>query len=340
MQTGEPRGMYACVVASIAVLALVVLPSHARAASPVLEFAAPPSAFPIHFTADGGEVTAALAEFEGTIVRCGDSEGTGSVAGPRSAFSRYFFFECEAEGGSHNNQECKTVGADPGEIRSELIEAELVFIDQAKHEVGMLLNPGEDTYIEFECGGEAVEGFGSFLSPVGPINQLTTAFTATLTRSGATQIPSEYENAKGEKLQAIPLGEREGHPAATTGVELDFSILTASPLEIKAITAAEVAAAEAKKHDEEAAAKRHQEEETAAKKRQEEEAAARKHREEEVKANKLRARQLSKALKQCRKLPSKHRRMRCEHRAKKKYGVHRHKKNGAPQPYLAAVRRF
>lgn len=165
LQVGELRRVHAGVVALIAALAVAILPAHAKAASPVLEFAAPPSAFPIHFTAEGGEVTAALAEFEGTIVRCGDSEGAGSVAGPRSAFSRYFFFECEAEGGSHNNQECKTAGAAPGEIQSELIEAELVFINQASHEVGMLLNPEEDTYIEFECGGEAVEGFGSSSPP-------------------------------------------------------------------------------------------------------------------------------------------------------------------------------
>lgn len=320
------RRIYICVAALAAALALAVAPAGATAASPVLEFAAPAAAFPIDFTADGGEVTAALAEFEGTIVRCSDSEGEGVVAGPRSAFSRYFFTGCEAEGGSHDNQECKTVGADPKEIQSELIEAELVFIDQAKHEVAMLLNPGEDTYIEFECGGEDVEGFGSFLSPVGPLNQQTTSFTAELTRDEATQVPNEYENANGEKLLAIPMGEREGHPAATTGVELSFSILTDSPLEIKAISAAEVAEAEAKKHEEEAAAKKRQEEEAAAKKHQEEEAAAAKKRQEEQQAKEERLkrhRQLSKALTQCRKgQPSKHKRMRCEKRAKKKYGDH------------------
>jgi hypothetical protein len=318
------RGIYVCVAALVAASALAVAPAGANAASPVLEFAAPAAAFPIDFTADGGEVTAALDEFEGTIVRCSDSHGEGVVAGPRSAFSRYFFTGCEAEGGTHDNQECETPGADPKEIQSELIEAELVFIDQAKHEVGMLLNPGEDTYIEFECGGEAVDGFGSFLSPVGPLNQQTTSFTAELTRDEATQVPNEYENANGEKLPAIPMGEREGHPAATTGVELSFSILTDSPLAIKAITAAEVAEAEAKKQEEEAAAKKRQEEEAATKKHQEEEAtAAKKHQEEEqAKQERLkRRRQLSKALTQCRQgQPPKHKRMRCEKRAKKKYG--------------------
>jgi len=312
------------VVASIAALALTVLPGHAKAASPVLEFVAPPSAFPIHFTADGGEVTAALTEF-GSIVHCEGSHGEGVIAGPRSAFSRYFFTECEAEGGGHAGQECVTPSANPEEIQSEFIEAELVYIDQAKHEVGMLLNPQEDTYISFECGGELVEGFGSFLSPVGPLNQLTTSFTATLTRSGATQIPSEYENANGEKLQAIPMGEREGHPAATTGVELGFTIQTDASLEIKALTAAEVEAKQ--RQEEEAAAKKRQEEEAATKKRQEEEA-ARKRQEEEQAKKALRARQLSKALKRCRKLTSKHKRIQCEHRAKKRYGGH--KKNGIP----------
>jgi hypothetical protein len=66
-------------------------------------------------------------------------------------------------------------------------------LDQAKHEVAMLLNPSGGVYMEFKCLGELVKARRGFLSPVSPINQLSTTFAATLTRSGATQIPSEYE---------------------------------------------------------------------------------------------------------------------------------------------------
>ena len=137
------------------------------------------------------------------------------------------------------------------EITAQAIDSELVFIDQANRQVGMLLNPAGGVYMNFSCGGESVDASGPFLSPVGPINQVTSAFTASLTRSGATQIPGEYENSNGEKRQAIPTGKRESHPSATTGVELSFAITPSVPLQIKAVTGQEI---EAKQREEEAAA--------------------------------------------------------------------------------------
>lgn len=329
-----------CVAAVIAVLGQAVVPDDAKAVSPVLEFVSPASDFPIDFTVDGGEVTAALAGYD-TVVHCTGSDGDGEIIGPRSTLSKYVFTGCETQGGSEGGAKCKSEGASAEEIRTGTIEAELVYIDQAKHEVGMLLNPSGSIYMSFVCGGESVKARGPFLSPVGPINKETTSFTATLSRSGATQTPSEYENAIGEKRKAIPMGERGANPLATTGVELSFAIDTSASLEIKAITAAEIEAkqreeeaAAAKKRQEEeaaaaAAAKKRQDEEAAAaaaaKKRQDEEAAAaaaaRKRQEEEAKAEQLRrARLLSKGLTQCRKVESRHKRVRCEKRAKRKYG--------------------
>lgn len=321
-----------CIAAlvSIAALALTVMPAHAKAASPVLEFVPTGASFPVGFTANGGSVTAALAGFD-SVVHCEGSQGDGVITGPRSAVSNYFFTGCVAQGGTHNDQECKSDGAaNAGEITAEAIEADLVFIDQAKHEVGMLLNPDEGVYMDFKCGGELVEAEGPFLSPVGPINKNATSFTATLSASGAVQTPSEYENALGEKRQAIPMGKRASNPLpATTGVNLDFTIDTEASLQIKAITAAEI---EAKQREDEAAAaaaaKKRQDEEAAAaaaaKKRQDEEAAAaaaaRQRQEDEVKSERLRRALLSGTLKQCRQAESKHKRVRCEKRAKKKYG--------------------
>lgn len=330
-RAGLFRGMYVGVVASIAALAVAVAPASANAASPVLEFVAPGTAFPIGFTSEGGPVTAELAGFD-SVVHCSDSVGDGVITGSRSTVSNYFFTGCEAQGGTHNDQECKSGdAANAGEITAEAINADLVYINQAKHEVGMLLNPAGGVYMTFECGGELVEASGPFLSPVGPINKEVTSFTATLSASGAVQTPSEYENALGEKRQAIPMGKREGNPTpATTGVELDFTIQTAVPLQIKAITAAEI---EAKQRQDEAAAaaaaKKRQDEEAAAaaavKKRQDEEAATaavvRKREEEEVKSERVRRALLSSTLTQCRKAqPKKNKRVRCEKRAKKKYG--------------------
>jgi hypothetical protein len=313
--------MYVCAAASIAALALAAAPAHASAASPVLEFVPPGSSFPIPFAADGGAVTATLAEFD-PIVHCSGSEGKGEITGPRSTLSSYVFTGCEAQepGGLEDGQECKSAGANPKEIKTGTIAAELVYVDQAKHEVAMLLNPQGGVYMDFKCGGEPVKASGSFLSPVDPINKVAASFTAILRRSGASQLPSEYENANGEKREAIPMGQKGTDPPDRTGVELSFTIKPSVPLEIKAINVAEI---EAKQRAEEAAKKR-QDEEAAAKKRQEDEAAAlaaKKHQEEaEAKARK---RHLTKALRQCRKIKPGQKRARCIKRAHNKFGAHR-----------------
>jgi hypothetical protein len=335
------RGMYVCAVVLIAAVVPAFVAAGASAASPVLEFVSPGNHFPISFAANGGEVTAAMTGFE-TVVHCTGSHGEGEITGPRSTVSNYVLTGCETQGGVDGGRKCKSEGANEREITSPMIEAELVFIDQAQHEVGMLLNPHGGVYLSFECAGESVEATGLFLSPVGPINQEATSFTATLSRSGAIQTPDEYENANGEKVPAIPVGKRGAHPSAATAVELGFTIIPSVPLEIRAITGAEV---ESKRREEEAAAaaaaRKHQEEEaasTAAKKLQEEEAAtaaatkkrqeeaaaaaAAKKRQEEAKAKSkrlTRGQLLSKALKQCKKTRSKHKRAQCEKLARNKY---------------------
>ncbi len=315
------------VLAVLVVLMLAVGATSASAASPVLEFESPLAAFPIGFTAEGGPVSAALSNFD-TEVHCTGSSGAGSITGPRSAASSYTFTGCETQGGTKDGHECKTKGALEHEIATPSIEAELVFIDQAKKEVGMLLDPHGGIYMDFECGGENVKAFGPFLSPVSPINQQITSFTASLFRSGSSQVPSAYESLTGELLPAVPAGEKGTEPAAGTGVELSFAIHTSVPLTVKAITGAEV---EAKQRGEDAAAKKRHDDEEAAKaaaaKKHDEEEAARKHEEEEVQKTRERehakekahGRQRSKALKQCRKAGSKRGRVRCEQRAKKRF---------------------
>jgi hypothetical protein len=280
----------------------------------VLEFVAPGTDFPIDFTADGGEVTAVMANVV-PVVQCADSHGEGEVIGPRSTLSEWVFTGCVAhEGGTTAN--CQSEPLNTGLIESGEIEADLVYIDQAKHEVGMLLNPSGGVYMTFKCGGELVKARGPFLAPVGSLNTQTTSFTATLSRSGAVQTPNEYENAIGEKRKAVPMGEWEGHPLATTGVELSFAIHTSAALEIKAVSAAEI---EAKQREDEAAATA-----AAAKKRHDEEAVLAavvgQRKDEEVRLEGLRRALLSSSLKQCRKAPSKHKRARCEKRAKQQYG--------------------
>ncbi len=349
--SGGFRRSHQVFVAAMLAAAALLAPALASAAEPVLEYVPAGRHFPVAFTTEGGAVGAQMAGFE-SLVHCAASRGEGEVTGPRSTVSKYIFTGCVTEHGS--SEKCKSEGANEEEIRTGPIEATLVYIDQAKHEVGELLNPNGATYITFECGGETAEGRGPFLAPVAPINTEVSTFTATLAQAGSLQSPDEYENALGEKRIAIPEGRRGSHEWVSTGVESTFTIHSATPGLIKAVTGEEI---EAKRHEEEtarqqqllreeaaiasAAAQRHHEEEAtaaaasqrhqeeaaaaaaAARKRHEEEgaaAAAKKRHEEEARARATQARTqaLARALHKCKLLP-KPQRNHCEASAHKKY---------------------
>lgn len=332
-------GISGCVVALVAALSLTIAPAGAQAASPVLEFSSPGNAFPIPFEAEGASLSANLGEF-GRIVECTGSFGAGEVTGPRSTLSAYEFTGCVAETNppSGSPLDCESEEAiEPNEILSEVIEAEPVYLNQAKHEVAMLLNPGGGIYMEFECGANLIKASGPFLAPVTPVNQLASSFTAVLERNGNSQIVTEYEDLNGVKHQAIPKALVTGEELDESGVELTFDIEPVVPLEIKAISREEVeakqrqedeaAAAKKRQEEEAAAAKKRQADEAAAKKRQEEEAAAaaaKKHQEEV--AAKQRAQKLNKALKQCKKVKAKGKRAHCVKQAKKRFGPQKAKK--------------
>jgi hypothetical protein len=356
-RVGRPlRGPHRYVVALIAVLALLLVPAGASAASPVLEFVVPGHSLPIPFTTESGAMTADMAGFA-SLVHCTASHGEGEITGPRSAVAEYQFTGCVTEKGS--TTKCKSADAQEEEITTGPIDAELVFIDQAKHEVGILLDPNGGTYIAFECGGQPAEGRGPFLAPAGPVNTEATAFTATLSQSGSAQTPDEYETLTGEKVPAIPMGKHGSQPLVTTGVEATFTVHPSWPGEIKAITAVEVLAEEharqvgeeaakeaqkkheeeaaiaaSKKHQEEAAAaaKKHQEEVASAARKQQEEAATaakKKQEAEKLKAKPTRAQLLARALKACEKQP-KRRRALCVASAHKRYGARRTRKSRRP----------
>jgi flagellar biosynthesis GTPase FlhF len=237
-------------VALVAATALLLVPAGASAASPVLEFVAPGHSWPVSFTTKGGAVTAEGFE---EVMECAGSSGEGKITGAHKAEAEFVFTECHTKGGA----KCKSEGAGAEEIKTGEIGAELVYIAQAKHEVAILLNPAGHTYMEFKCGGIPARGEGSFLAPGAPLNTETTSFTTTLSKSsmsGGVQTPDEYEGVGGEKLKAIPLGEKNNNlMLEPTGVESTITVTTAEPVEVRAITEEEVEAKqreEAKKHEE------------------------------------------------------------------------------------------
>lgn len=277
--------------ATIVLATALLIPAGASAASPVLEFVPHGGSLPVSFTTEGGPVVAELAGFA-RVVHCTGSAGGGEITGPRSTVSKYEFTGCVAQTGSTVEADCESEGANPKEIRTGPIAAELVYLDQAKREVGILLNSGGGIYMSFKCGGQLTEARGPFLSPITPVGEAATSFTATLTESNAMQTPDEYESSIGGKLKATPEGNRENTGWVTTGVASAITVHPSVPIEIRAITAAEVEAkqreAETRQRDEEAkaaaaaAAKKQQEEATARKRHEEEVAAADKKRGEEA----------------------------------------------------------
>ena len=269
---------------------------------------------------------------------CAHSSGQGEITGPRSAIAKYEFTGCKT-----GAQKCESEGAEVEEIRTGLIEAELVYVDQKNREVAVLLNPHGGTYMRFECGGIPARGEGPFLALGGPLNTETTSFTTTLSKSsksGGVQTPDEYEGAGGEKLNAVPLGEKNNNLLLEpTGVESTITVTTADPVEVRAITAEEVEAAQqaALKKQEEALkkseehAKQLEEANTqlaAAVKKDQAEIALTNRKLEELKPKSppfsspppSRAKKLAKALRACERLPKK-KRARCVASAHRKYGA-------------------
>lgn len=190
-------------VSIVAMALLLAVPASASATSPVLEFVVPGNHLPVSFKTTSGPVTAEMANFA-NLVHCAASQGEGEITGPRSTVSTYTFTGCVTEGGS--TKKCHSAGANEEEIKAGPIDAELVYIHQAKHEVAMLLNPGRGTYIAFECGGESAEGSGRFLAPGSPVNEAASVFTVTLKQSGSLQTPDEYEGRRRRRAQSDPHG--------------------------------------------------------------------------------------------------------------------------------------
>lgn len=333
------RGRLLGAVTSIAALALLLASSGASAAQPILEFVTPGKAFPVAFTTSSDSVIAVMADFRYTV-HCAASHGEGAITGPRTAVASYIFTGCIAEEEGRFAARCQTRGAGSEEITTGRIDAELVYIDQARHQVGILLDPAGGVFIAFECAREAAIGEGPFLSTVDPINRASTSFTAPLSESGTVQTPNEYENERGETELAIPLGTHgTANPLVPIGVDAAISVTPSVPVEVRAVSAAEVQA----RLDEEAAQRKQHEEaiqlqeaigklhlaEVANQRLQEENRgllAARGRLEEEAHRTKsrqpTRAQLLARALRRCKHQP-KRRRAKCVAKARRRYGPHR-----------------
>jgi hypothetical protein len=98
---------------------------------------------------------------------------------------------------------CTSSGAATGEIRTNELGDRLVYLSQAKHEVGMLFGAGEVTpFASFACGANNEVLKGSLLARISPVNTITAHFPIAAIGKGGVQELSQYEGEKGEKLSA------------------------------------------------------------------------------------------------------------------------------------------
>lgn len=238
----------------------------------VLEYVPAAGKFPVAFTSTSGKVVVEEQGGGGSL-RCTGSSVKGEIVGPRESVVEGAYTGCSVEAFGTEVQ-CQSKGATAGEIRIGPLMTELVYIDKAEQTIGTVLNPKGGTDVTYECAGMAGEGSGSIVSAITPINQITTSFTQSFSQSKGSQVPTEYENAKGEKLKAIAEGSIGGKIIGT-GTEATDTTKTTEPVEIKVEPEKQE-----EKHEELLSGKRQEEEVATIKKHQEEEATKKREEEE------------------------------------------------------------
>ncbi len=213
---------------------LLVFTASALGSTVVLEYAPASESFPVKAAYTGGAVVFELGPAEQHLsVHCDDSSGQGEITGALKSTVEITYTGCTEFESAHQSQgpsTCQSVGAQEGEIKIGPLEAELVYIDKVKGEVGTLLNPGGGTYLAYECAGELHHGRGAIVSPMTPINQEVTTLTQTFDSPNIR----EYENAKGEFFSAMPEGSLKEEQFAEMGLSALYVVNVAAPIEIKA----------------------------------------------------------------------------------------------------------
>ena len=132
---------------------------------------------------------------------------------------------------------CKTRGAAAEEVRTETLKGELGYIEKAGKKVGVLLQPAvaKGAFATLECENieatvtvgvgnategawytpEATGGNDGVISPITPVDAMTTKFTQNYTANANHEnIPSHFEGGQNELLESYLASEEEG--ATTT----------------------------------------------------------------------------------------------------------------------------
>jgi hypothetical protein len=212
---------------TIAVFALLVIGAQAASAA-LPEFRTGGAA--VSFTSTSGAGT--LETVGGRTVRCNTDSNEGEVANAKEARNVVVrFFNCTAEGGLLN---C-------GEIVTNPLNGTLYYLDKAKTEVGLDLEPESGgNFTTFTCNGpfgieETLSVTGSVVGKITPINTLTNTFELSLKQTGGIQQYTGYYNEAGTFVEDVLMTSGSGFETfgpEQSGEETSDTITTAIPIEI------------------------------------------------------------------------------------------------------------
>ncbi len=179
-----------------------------------------------HFSASAGTVTFEFAK--GAKLVCTGSLA-GEYTGAHTASVALTLTGCEFD--ALGSTPCQSVGANPGEIKGEVLEAQLGMIDAGtKPTVAWVLNPySQEPLATFECEGQLASLTGSVIGSVRKVDKMSSTFTLTFTAGAhGTQSPERLEDGLQDTLSLTG-----GEPTSLSASE---AISGEEAVEIKAIS--------------------------------------------------------------------------------------------------------
>src|ERR1700719_1174655 len=189
------RSMFRSVLLALAAVFALGAVAAASASASRPEFVWNKTEGPVRFSGTSGEVTLQL---KGLVaIHCQASK----TVSPESLFSNKRLTKVQAvyTGCKASEHACTSTGAASGEIVTNKMSAELVYIKKAAKEVGLVFKPEAvgGAVAEFDCGGLIGKSklTGSVIAklPNEQLNEGRTSFTWDYRQKAGVQEPAEYE---------------------------------------------------------------------------------------------------------------------------------------------------
>jgi hypothetical protein len=152
---------------------------------------------PVPFTTSGEKMT--LETTSGKTIKCKSEAATGDFDSRKEATLTIKWNGCESAG-----VKCGTAG----EVESKSLKGLLAYTYPVKEgpggrETGLVLSPASGEVVaEMTCSAKHYTLKGSVIALISPHNVKSKVFTLSISRSGASQVPSEYETEAGGVVAA------------------------------------------------------------------------------------------------------------------------------------------